>query len=441
MTDLSLPIRRRLRRLARRLALGLFLGIWPQWAAAGLLVAGLIVLGCRLLAPAASPFLYWFWLVPALAAIPAAILCRLRAYRFADVVTVADSLAGGSGTLLAVEETRDAAWSDSPAIERASAFALPRIRPWRALRPAAAAAVFLAAALAIPQRTARASDAPLAADIAKRLTATVAELKQQQMITPEEERSLDETIERIRRGAEQRVDASSWEAADAMREALASDLAAKQNAAKWAEESLARYGAAARAAGGMPPADGAEAAELTKALEQLAKSGLLAGAPEDLKAMLASGKLPADAASLKGLTASLSKYLRETNGRFGELAKLGKEFGRFNPADFPLEGSGPDGDGDPGRGGVNRGRGDAELTWGQETAPFDRFKATPLPQGAARSPDDWAPIVELPGAPQASAELSASAGAHQYADAVGQGAWRRALAPRHQSAVKKYFAK
>jgi hypothetical protein len=60
-----------------------------------------------------------------------------------------------------------------------------------------------------------------------------------------------------------------------------------------------------------------------------------------------------------------------------------------------------------------------------------------MPPGAVRSPDDWAPIVELPGAPQGSPELSASAAARQYADAAGQGAWRRALAPRHQSAVRK----
>jgi hypothetical protein len=441
MTELPVPIRRRLTRLARRLALGLFLEVWPRWAAAGLLVAGLAVLACRILVPRASPFLTWLWLVPVAALIPAAIVCRLRAFRPEDVVAVADSLAGGRGMLLAVSETRDTAWGASSAFERAAAFSLPRLRLWRALGPAAAAAVFLAAALAVPQRTARASHTALAGDIARDLAATVDTLKQQQMITPEEEQALDQAIERIRQGAEQRVDAAAWEGADALRESMAAELQAKQGAAKWAEESLARFDAAASAAGGTLPDGAAEAAELSKALEQLAKSGLLAGAPEQLKGMLASGKLPADAESLRKLSAALGKYLKETNGRFGELPALGREFGRFDPREFPLGGPGTDGDGEPGRGGVTRGRADAELTWGQETAPFDRFKATPLPPGAARSPDDWAPMVELPGAPQAAPELSASAGARQYGDAIGQGAWRRALAPRHQSAVKKYFAR
>ena len=126
-----------------------------------------------------------------------------------------------------------------------------------------------------------------------------------------------------------------------------------------------------------------------------------------------------------------------------DLGRLGKEFGRFDPSEFPLDSSesAANGDGNPGQGGINRGRGDAPLTWGKESLPFDRFKAQPLPPGAARSPDDWAPVVELPGAPQESPAQSASSAARQYAAVAGQTAWRRTLAPRHQSAVKKYFEK
>ena len=69
----------------------------------------------------------------------------------------------------------------------------------------------------------------------------------------------------------------------------------------------------------------------------------------------------------------------------------------------------PDGDGEPGTGGVNRGRADAPLTWGKESLPVDRFKPTPLPPGAARSPDDWAPLVELPGSPDEAPVSSAPA--------------------------------
>ena len=60
------------------------------------------------------------------------------------------------------------------------------------------------AALLVPQRTsALGSDAALAEDIAADLTATVVELKQQELITPAEEKTLEEEIERIRRAAQE----------------------------------------------------------------------------------------------------------------------------------------------------------------------------------------------------------------------------------------------
>ena len=431
-----------LRRLARRLALGVFLDVWPAWAIASLLIAGAVALACRLFVPAAAPRLPWLWLAPVLATVPAAILYIRRPYQPADVVAIADWLTGGHGMLLTLHEHDDAAWAASPVIERAATLSLPRLRPWRQLAPLVPAAMFLAIALWLPQRVPPASTKMLADEIASDLTNTVAELKQQDVLTPEEEQTLQEEIERIKKAAEERVDASSWEASDALREKVAASLAQKQDAVKWAEESLTRYAAAAQTAPNGDANTDAQAAELTKALDNLAKHGLLAGASPELQRLLRSGKLPTDPKAMRELTASVSKYLGEMKGKFGDLAKLGKEFGRFDPSEFPLEsGSSIDGDGQPGRGGINRGRGDAPLTWGKELSPMDRFKAHALPPGAPRSPDDWAPLAELPGAPQESAEFSRSAAARQYASAAGQTAWRRTLAPRHQSAVKKYFDK
>jgi hypothetical protein len=441
MTSVPVPLRPYLRRLARRLTIGLFLDMWPIWAVASLLLAGLLALVCRLFVPAAAPYLAWLWLAPLVAAVPVLILCVMRKYRPAEVVAIADWLNGGHGLMLTLMEHMDEAWGGR--LEGASTIALPRLRPWRRLAWLPAALAFLAVALSLPQRIPRASTTVLAQEIADDLKTTLTELKQQQLVTPEEEKTLEQEIERIRRAAEERVDASAWEATDALREKVAATVAEKQDAVKWAEETLARYAAAAQAAPGGEVKPGAETAELTKALENLAKSGLLANAPPDLQRLLHSGRLPADPKAMHELAAAVSKYLAETKGRMGDLARLGKEFGRFDPSEFPLESnqSGPDGDGNPGRGGINRGRGDAPLTWGKESSPLDRFKAQVLPPGAARSPDDWAPLAEMPGTPQESAEMSARAAARQYAAAAGQAAWRRTLAPRHQSAVKKYFDK
>jgi len=443
MNGMPASIRPALRRLERRLAIGLFLDVWPAWAVASLLLAGLVAVVCRMFLPAAAASVHWLWLAPFLTAAPALIYCVMRAYAPGEVVAIADWLNGGQGMLLTLLETNDPAWAESPLAGDASKFPLPRLRPWRKLAALPAAVAFLATALWLPQRVPRGTNAILADDIAANLVATVAELKQQELITPDEEKKLDEEIERIRRGAEERVDASSWEAADALRDRVVTGVSEKQNALNWAEESLARYAAAAGAGTGADAVSQAHAGELMKALERLGQSGLLAGAPADVQRLLQSGRLPTDAASLRELMASLSKHLADTEGRFGALAKLGKEFGRFDPSEFPLDSSqsSPDGDGRPGSGGINRGRADAALTWGKESLPFDRFKAEPLPPGAARSADDWAPVVELPGTPGAAPTASAPAAARQYAAVAGQGAWRRTLAPRHQSAVKKYFEK
>jgi hypothetical protein len=433
-----------LRPLARRLAVGLFLDVWPAWAAGSLVLAGLVTLICRVFVPVASSYVAWLWLAPGLAALLVIPVCYRRSYSAGDVVALADSLTGGRGTLLALFETGDRGWRDSALVAAAGAVRLPRLRPWRRLAVVPPALAFMAAAFWLPQRVPRPSDAPLAQEMANGLAATLTELKQEQLVTPAEEQRLDEEIARIRRSAERRVDAASWEAVDALRDAMAAGVTEKQNALQWAEDALARYAAASKGAGGsdaaVAAAQAAQAAELMKALERLGQQGLLRGAPEDVRRLLQGGTLPTDAASREALLSALGKHLRDAHGRVASLSQLGKAPGRFDPSAFPLASrtmSG--GDREPGRGGVDRGRGDADLTWGKESAPLDRFKDQALPPGTPRSPDDWAPVAELPGAPEAAPILSSPSAAREYAAVAGQAAWRRSLAPRHQSAVKKYF--
>lgn len=439
---MPVSIRPDLRRLARRLAVGLFLDTWPKWAVASLLFTGIVALVCRMFIPAVASSLRWLWLAPVLTTLPVLFICFKRAYRPSEIAALADWLSGGHGVVLTQAERDDPAWSGSPLFRNGSRFPLPRLRPWRRLAALPPAIAFLAVGLSLPQRVPAANGAIVADDIAADLQSTLTELKQQELITPEEEQELEEEIERIRKSAEERVGASTWEAADTLRENVAASLSAKQDAVDWARDSLGRYAAAAQGGANADGRSEASAAELMKALEKLAQSGLLANAPPEVRQALARGKLPADARALQQLAAALSKYLEQSGRRVGEMAGLGRDFGRFDPAEFPVaSGDSADGDGDPGRGGITRGRADAKLTWGKETAPFDRFKAEPLPPGAARSPDDWAPMVELPGLPQESATRSAGSTGRQYAAAAGQGAWRRNLAPRHQRAVKKYFDK
>jgi hypothetical protein len=434
-----------LRKVARRVALGQFLQIWPRWGTVAFLIAGLVALLCRMFFPNAAHLLPFIWAVPLLSVIVTLCLTFNRRYSALEIVAIADSLAGGNGTLLAVVETSDSSWNR--ALAALSRLHLPTIHVGRHIWPLFTAATFLIIALLLPQRVLTVTNNEVAAtEIAADLKATVAKLKEQELLTPAEEKKLDEEIERIRKGALQHMDSSSWEAADAVREKAVASVAEKHDALKWAQESLARFTVAAQSGDSNVEA---QSKELAEAIARLQESGLLADLPMELQKMLGSqyaiagGKirLPNDPGALRRLTEMLSAQLAERERKFRDIAGLRREFGRFDPSDYPEfnYGRGPDGDGDPGTGGVNRGRGDAAMTWGKETNRVDGLKAAPLPPGAVRSPDDWAPVATLPGAPKASPELSLPGETRQYNTAPGQEAWRRTLAPRHQTAVKKYF--
>src|SRR5262245_16302673 len=193
MTSVPVPLRPQLRRLARRLTIGLFLDVWPIWAIVSVLVAGLVALACRLFVPAAAPYLSWLWLAPLVAAVPVLILCGARKYRPDEVVAIADWLNGGHGLMLTLMEHKDEAWAGR--LDGVSTFVLPRLRPFRRLAWLPAALAFLIAALSLPQRVPSASTTVLAEEIAGDLETTVDALKQQQLVTPEEEKTLEREIE------------------------------------------------------------------------------------------------------------------------------------------------------------------------------------------------------------------------------------------------------
>jgi hypothetical protein len=283
MKYLPASVRPILRRLTRRVGLGLFLEIWPRWAIGSFLIAGTVALICRMFLEGAASFLPWLWLAPVLSIFPVTLLCIRRAYRPAEIVALADSLSGGHGTLLTLWETNDAAWS----VKTLTPFEMPRLRPWRKLGSVFVSGIFLLIALLVPQRMLTSSNAVLANDIVADLKTTVEELKKQDLLTPEEQKNLEEEIERIRKDALERLDSSSWEAADAVREKVAAGLSQKEDAVNWAEQSLARYAAATQA--GAPPSE-AQSEELAIAIEKLAQTGMLTDAPADLQKLLGGEK-------------------------------------------------------------------------------------------------------------------------------------------------------
>lgn len=95
--------------------------------------------------------------------------------------------------------------------------------------------------------------------------------------------------------------------------------------------------------------------------------------------------------------------------------------------------------GQPGQGGVSRGRGDAELTWGEESkGRTDQFEAKALDPAQSLDLEHSALLGVGAGAPNVAPEAE-SAGGADVQGSTGKSAWRRRLAPHHRQAVKDFF--
>ena len=95
--------------------------------------------------------------------------------------------------------------------------------------------------------------------------------------------------------------------------------------------------------------------------------------------------------------------------------------------------------GGPGRGGINRGRGDAPLTWGEESADLvGRFEAQLLPSATGLDPEHSATLGVGGATPEVKPEAEA-AGRGDVKASTGRTSWRRRISPRHRDAVRRFF--
>lgn len=94
----------------------------------------------------------------------------------------------------------------------------------------------------------------------------------------------------------------------------------------------------------------------------------------------------------------------------------------------------------PGRGGVSRGRGDAEMIWGEETpGRSDLFAVETLRGARYRDEDHTLQFGVGATAPAEDVHEEGVGAAEGLPSADGGAAWRRRLAPRHRSAVREFF--
>ena len=429
-------------RVVYRVALAATLGSTLRHLAALLWVVGVLCLLMRLW-HSFSPEVFALLLIAPLTGLLAA------RGRFIDRRIAAawlDKMAGGTGRIVTAFERGD---------EGEGGSATPRMRLGKALMWNLPAAAFLALVLLVP--ISRAETPPSATESAvEQLQEQLEVLEDIAQLPPEELEELKDNLEDLESQGDEPTE-SAFEAIDSLEEQLG------QLAEELAESSERAQEAMKKAQDAEEPGEAQKA--IANALEKLADSGLSKELDKAMEQALgAEGSEALREAMESGDGEAIQEALSQLSPeQLGELAQalseaLDNKMKRLSDAGLtePGEGEGEackaadmqagncipgegDGDGEPGQGGVNRGRGDAELTWGEEPPNHDdKFKSELLPTGELPDLRNSELIGEQWVDPEADAQAQAGGGA-DVDQSYGEAAWDRDLSPRHRDAVGEFF--
>lgn len=432
---------------------------------------GVAVLVLRAVVGFNSPALVWGSAGLVAMAASAAVLAYRRIPSHESARALIDCHSRCGGLLMASSEIGLGVWQ-----ERMPPLVVPRLC-WRGRRTWGlfwAACAFVAISFAVPQRyVTPMSQRPLnveseVADLQRKIEI----LEEEQVLEPEQATEMAKKLERVAAEARGEDPAKTWEALDHLDEAAAA--AARQSA----EEALAKTEKAAKAESlarglGEAAAD-LDPAALSQAMEKLAElvnkaaadnEALRSALGEEMCSACQAGSL--DLGQCKELAACLGQCKEGLAGKLAQLAEAGlispqaldkiAELGQCDGAglaEFLKEGEGEGlglscseqidlwlAEGRPGQGGVDRGRGDAPMTWtdpsSEEGVDFTEQALPPASVAALKENrlvgvSIGAPTVGAPAEPTGQGGLDGAA-------AGGGSAHTHTILPRHRGSVKRYF--
>lgn len=455
----------------RRLRLGQFLQRAGEWLAGFLLVFGMSVLLVKRLIPAGWPHVLWL----AAAAIPVTALAwrlsRRGAFTRDESVALLDRALNAGGLLMTLSEAPDEEWSRRlPNHEGDWREALPRVRPRRLASYLTLPLLFAVGVCFVPLRQIDSRDLPppvtAGQQAAQRLEQLLAALEKAEILAEQDRESLTEEVRKLVEETRQApLTHEKWETIDALEHKLRTELTRAQ----------LQMDKLLSAANTLLQASGLGELELTdeqrerleeelletlmKMEQQQSSSSAATAGSRQLQELLQrlskagaqTARLPTDPQERQQLLDELRQVLEQEQQRLAELRKecpggqcpggqcqqCGGQCEHGQAVCGQCQGQA---DGRPGQGGVSRGPGAADLTWGNESDEHGiRFKQTVLPPGFLEDPKDevigvrlTAPKVE----PAGSAERAA---ARDVDPTTGRETWDRRLRPRHQQAVKQFF--
>jgi hypothetical protein len=403
----------------------------------------------------------------AVAVIAAAFVSRRRLPSRDSVRAMLDNRNDCGGLLMAGADADLGTW-------QVPEVTLPRLR-WRKARAfgmLAASFAFVLISLLTPVRFA-ATGAARPMDVSREvenLSAQIEALKEAQVIEEAKAEALEQMLDQLGQEASGEDPAKTWEALDHLNDAV--EKAAKEAAetTNARQERLAKAEALAEGlTAGADQLDSKTMTEAMRTLGEMAREAVkenesLAGdlSPETLEA-IKSGSLKAE--QLKDLSKALSQSKSALNQKLSKLSQSGQsgQLERINPNSLKggAQANRRDNSGLArflkenaekmsvdeatlqwygGKGGLDRGRGDAAMTWTDGSSEKDaRFKEKTLPPSSVAGLNDSQLVGLSASAPTADTSGVAAHGALNSAASGGGSAYTQTILPRHRGAVRRYF--
>jgi hypothetical protein len=447
----------------RRMRLGQFFHRAAEWFAGYLFLFGAVVLAVKLAFPHLWPGVLWLCGGVIVAAWGAWRLARRGQFTRDESIALLDERLNAGGLLMTLSECPHAQWEERlPQAEAQWQEALPRIRPVRFARYLALPLAFAIGSCFVPLREANTQTVTynsVSRTATRDLESMLENLEEAAVLEEEEKEKLREEIDKLAEETKTTpLTHEKWEIVDHLRETMRVRIDTSALTVSKAQSALTELKRASEGDAGELSEERTLALEkdVLEALKKLGRDGKFSNAPPELRDALQrltknrEFKLPKDAAARQEMLDQLQEYLDQEAEKLSELrqqcqggqCKDGNCPHCGRPGDQCKDGNcqGRNGEGRPGGGGVTRGRGDASLSYGDESDKSGtEFKNTVLPPGFLDDPANTV-VKETLTAPIVDPAASAPRASRRRLDpASGRETWNRTVRPRHRQVVKRYF--
>ncbi len=459
-----------IRKYQRRIACGHFLKRLIEGLAIYLIVAGVSVLLMKLGGPR-----FWFYAPSLLAGIVPVIAYAAWRYRgdvhsFRESVALLDRQIEAGGLLMMLCETSDQKYQDNqwhdklPQDDKYWQAQIPRLSFGRMLRPCRLPALFVMGVCFLPVRPEPET---------KLLAGTVGETASQELdemleivkeISPleeQEEQEIEQAIDELREETErQPLTHEKWETIDSLSDRMRLKIEARAAEVSKAQSALQSLDGG-DAGVTLSKADQKQQQEMEEAaMETLQKAGgkksesgkfgnLSEQSKSQLQKLLKDGKFSSDPAERQKQLDALNEFLKNESDKLAEAREKCKackdgqcKDGQCSSCGKKLANGKCSTCNKPGNGGVTRGRGDAEISYGDESdEQGTKFKEIALPPGYLDEQSDQVSKITLTAPNETPADSVTRQAPRAFEGETGREVWKRPLSPRHRQVVKGYFSK